>query len=60
MILLIYLANVYYLRLIELALIRSCFFSQTYLISAAAKFAFGFFKNSFLHSTEQNPKTFFS
>ena len=33
---------------------------KNYLSSAAAKFSFGFFKNSFLHSVEQNPKTSFS
>lgn len=33
---------------------------KNYLSSAAAIFAFGFFKNSFLHSVEQNPKTSFS
>jgi len=33
---------------------------KNYLTSAAAIFAFGFFKNSFLHSVEQNPNTRFS
>ncbi|MEY4050129.1 MAG: hypothetical protein RL262_963 [Bacteroidota bacterium] len=33
---------------------------KNYLSSAAAILALGFFKNSFLHSVEQNPKTSFS
>jgi len=69
MILLIYSASklviiernyLFLLLTIFLPILLAIFLVKNYLISAAAIFALGFFKNSFLHSVEQNPKTIFS